>query len=94
MLDDFKMKLLFNSLMPLVEKMVKSGELEKLIRAFKKEYALKLWQGEAVELLITTEQNDVEYVHVVALSEDLKLRVLESMKMSELVHLIITKIKK
>ena len=85
-------KMLLRSVMPTVQRFVESGKIDTLFRELKSRYKGFLNNPEnSVEILITTENDGVEYVSVVELSRDLHItKVMFQQPLSELITTLFT----
>lgn len=92
MANNLLVKTLLKSVMPTVQKFVDSGKIDTLFRELKARFADRL-QGEenTVEILITTEEDGLEYVNVVELDPELRIRqVMDQQRLSELITTLFT----
>lgn len=78
--------------MPTVQKFVDSGKIDTLFRELKSRFANRLQNEEnTVEILITTEEDGLEYVNVVELDPELRIRqVMDQQRLSELITALFT----
>lgn len=85
-------KMLLRSVMPTVQRFVESGKIDTLFQELKSRYKGLLNNPEnSVEILITTENDGVEYVSVVDLSRDLHItKVMFQQPLSELITTLFT----
>lgn len=83
---------LLKSIMPTVKKFVESGKIDDLFRELKSRYKDSLRDQEnSVEIMITTEQDGLEYVSVVEMTGDLRIeRVMFQQRLSGLVTTLFT----
>lgn len=92
MANNLLVKTLLKSVMPTVQKFVDSGKIDMLFRELKARFADRL-QGEenTVEILITTEEDGLEYVNVVELDPELRiLQVMDQQRLSDLITALFT----
>lgn len=90
MANNVIVKTLLRSVMPTVQKFVESGKIDTLFRELKQRYAECLSDPEnSVEILITTEDDGVEYVSVVEL-DPVELNIVKIMDQQRLSELITT----
>ena len=87
MANNLLVKTLLKSVMPTVQKFVDSGKIDTLFQELKSRYADRLQDEEnTVEILITTEEDGLEYVNVVELDPELRIRqVMDQQRLSELI---------
>lgn len=92
MADNLLVKTLLKSVMPTVQKFVDSGKIDTLFRELKARFADRLQNEEnTVEILITTEEDGLEYVNVVELDPELRIRqVMDQQRLSELITALFT----
>lgn len=86
------MKTLLKSVIPTVQKFVDSGKIDTLFRELKARFADRLQnEKNTVEILITTEEDGLEYVNVVELDPELRIRqVMDQQRLSELITALFT----
>lgn len=90
MANNVIVKTLLRSVMPTVQKFVESGKIDTLFRELKHRYAECLSDPEnSVEILITTEDDGLEYVSVVEL-DPIELHIVKIMDQQRLSELITT----
>lgn len=90
MANNVIVKTLLRSVMPTVQKFVESGKIDTLFRELKQRYAEGLSDPEnSVEILITTEDDGLEYVSVVEL-DPVELHIVKIMDQQSLSELITT----
>lgn len=88
MANNILVKTLLKSVMPTVTKFVESGKIDTLFRELKSRFADRLRDSEnsTVEILITTEDDGLEYVSFVELGRDLRIKqVMHQQRLSELI---------
>lgn len=88
MANSLLLKTLLKSVMPTVQKFVDSGKVDGYLQQMKSHFAeaADLRDGESVEILITTEEDGMEYANIVVMNEVLQItRVLAQDKLSEIV---------
>lgn len=92
MANNLLVKTLLKSVMPTVQKFVDSGKIDTLFRELKARFADRLQDEEnTVEILITTEEDGLEYVNVVELDPELRIRqVMDQQRLSELITALFT----
>lgn len=93
MANNVLVKTLLKSVMPTVTKFVESGKIDTLFRELKSRFADRLRDSEnsTVEILITTEDDGLEYVSFVELGRDLRIKqVMHQQRLSELVNTLFT----
>ena len=93
MANNVLMKTLLKSVMPTVTKFVESGKIDALFRELKSRLADRLRDSEnsTVEILITTEDDGLEYVSFVELGRDLRIKqVIDQQRLSELITTLFT----
>ena len=92
MANNLLVKTLLKSVMPTVQKFVDSGKIDTLFQELKSRYADRLQDEEnTVEILITTEEDGLEYVNVVELDPELRIRqVMDQHRLSELITALFT----
>lgn len=92
MANNILVKTLLKSVMPTVQKFVDSGKIDTLFRELKARFADRLQNEEnTVEILITTEEDGLEYVNVVELDPELRIRqVMDQQRLSELITTLFT----
>lgn len=93
MANNVLVKTLLKSVMPTVTKFVESGKIDTLFRELKSRFADRLIDSEnsTVEILITTEDDGLEYVSFVELGRDLRIKqVIHQQRLSELVNTLFT----
>lgn len=92
MANNLLVKTLLKSVMPTVQKFVDSGKIDTLFRELKSRFADRLQNEEnTVEILITTEEDGLEYVNVVELDPELRIRqVMDQQRLSELITALFT----
>lgn len=93
MANNVLVKTLLKSVMPTVTKFVESGKIDTLFRELKSRFADRLRDSEnsTVEILITTEDDGLEYVSFVELGRDLRIKqVMHQQRLSELVKTLFT----
>ena len=92
MANNILVKTLLKSVMPTVQKFVDSGKIDTLFRELKSRFAECLQNEEnTVEILITTEEDGLEYVNVVELDPELRVRqVMDQQRLSELITALFT----
>lgn len=92
MANNLLVKTLLKSVMPTVQKFVDSGKIDTLFRELKARFADRLQNEEnTVEILITTEEDGLEYVNVVELDPELRIRqVMDQQRLSELITALFT----
>lgn len=92
MANNLLVKTLLKSVMPTVQKFVDSGKIDTLFQELKSRYADRLQDEEnTVEILITTEEDGLEYVNVVELDPELRIRqVMDQQRLSELITALFT----
>ena len=91
--NNFLVKTLLKSVMPTVTKFVESGKIDALFRELKARFddRLKDSENSTVEILITTEDDGLEYVSFVELGRDLRIKqVMHQQRLSELVKTLFT----
>lgn len=94
MANNVLVKTLLKSVMPTVTKFVESGKIDELFQELKTRFADRLQDPEnnSVEILITTEEDGIEYVNVVELDPELRIRkVMDQQRLSELITTLLTK---
>ena len=87
--------MVLKTLSPTVKKFAESGKLDGFFQTIKAEAAkgIELSEGESVEIMITTEKDGREYISIVVLSEGPTIKnVLQSMPLSDMINLILSKI--
>lgn len=92
MANNLLVKTLLKSVMPTVQKFVDSGKIDTLFRELKARFADRLQDDDdTVEILITTEEDGLEYVNVVELDPELRIRhVMDQQRLSELITALFT----
>lgn len=92
MANNILVKTLLKSVMPTVQKFVDSGKIDTLFRELKARFADRLQNEEnTVEILITTEEDGLEYVNVVELDPELRIRqVMDQQRLSDLITALFT----
>ena len=88
---------LINAAMPTVEKLVGSGKIDNILQQLKKTYGQKvsLWDGESIEILVSTEDDGCEYLNIVILGDDKRIgSVLYQRKLSETIVELLKESKK
>lgn len=92
MANNILVKTLMKSVMPTVQKFVDSGKIDTLFLELKARFADRLQNEEnTVEILITTEEDGLEYVNVVELDPELRIRqVMDQQRLSELITTLFT----
>lgn len=92
MANNLLVKTLLKSVMPTVQKFVDNGKIDTLFRELKARFANRLQNEEnTVEILITTEEDGLEYVNVVELDPELHIRqVMDQQRLSELITALFT----
>lgn len=93
MANNVLVKTLLKSVMPTVTKFVESGKIDTLFRELKARFADRLRDSEnsTVEILITTEDDGLEYVSFVELGRDLRIKqVMHQQRLSELITTLFT----
>lgn len=92
MANNILVKTLLKSVMPTVQKFVESGKIDALLKELKSRFADRLQDdGSSVEILITTEADGVEYVNVVELDPELRIRqVMDQQRLSDLITTLFT----
>lgn len=92
MANNILVKTLLKSVMPTVQKFVDSGKIDTLFRELKARFIDRLQDEEnTVEILITTEEDGLEYVNVVELDLELRIRqVMDQQRLSELITALFT----
>lgn len=92
MANNILVKTLLKSVMPTVQKFVDSGKIDTLFRELKARFADRLQDDDdTVEILITTEEDGLEYVNVVELDPELRIRqVMDQQRLSELITALFT----
>lgn len=92
MANNLLVKTLLKSVMPTVQKFVDSGKIDTLFRELKARFADRLQNEEnTVEILITTEEDGLEYVNVVELDPELRIRqVMDQQRLSDLITTLFT----
>lgn len=93
MANNILVKTLLKSVMPTVTKFVESGKIDALLQEFKTRFADRLQDPEnnSVEILITTEEDGLEYVNVVELDPELRIRhVMDQQRLSDLITTLFT----
>ena len=92
MANNILVKTLLKSVMPTVQKFVDSGKIDTLFRELKARFSDRLQNEEnTVEILITTEEDGLEYVNVVELDPELHIRqVMDQQRLSELITALFT----
>lgn len=92
MANNLLVKTLLKSVMPTVQKFVDSGKIDTLFRELKARFADRLQNEEnTVEILITTEEDGLEYVNVVELDPELRIRqVMDQQRLSDLITALFT----
>lgn len=92
MANSILVKTLLKSVMPTVQKFVDSGKIDTLFRELKARFADRLQNEEnTVEILITTEEDGLEYVNVVELDPELHIcQVMDQQRLSELITALFT----
>lgn len=92
MANNLLVKTLLKSVMPTVQKFVDSGKIDTLFRELKARFADRMQdEGNTVEILITTEEDGLEYVNVVELDQKLRIRqVMDQQRLSELITALFT----
>lgn len=92
MANNILVKTLLKSVMPTVQKFVDSGKIDTLFRELKARFADRLQNEEnTVEILITTEEDGLEYVNVVELDPELRIRqVMDQQRLSDLITTLFT----
>lgn len=93
MANNVLVKTLLKSVMPTVTKFVESGKIDTLFRELKSRFADRLRDSEnsTVEILITTEDDGLEYVSFVELGRDLRIKqVIYQQRLSELITTLFT----
>ena len=92
MANNLLVKTLLKSVMPTVQKFVDNGKIDTLFRELKARFADRLQNKEnTVEILITTEEDGLEYVNVVELDPELHIRqVMDQQRLSELITALFT----
>lgn len=89
------LQMVLKTLTPTVKKFAESGKLDGFFQTIKAEAArgIELSEGESVEIMITTETDGREYISIVVLSEGPTIKnVLQSMPLSDMINLILSKI--
>lgn len=87
--------MVLKTLTPTVKKFAESGKLDGFFQTIKAEASkgIELSEGESVEIMITTETDGREYISIVVLSEGPTIKnVLQSMPLSDMINLILSKI--
>lgn len=87
--------MVLKTLTPTVKKFAESGKLDGFFQTIKAEAAkgIELSEGESVEIMITTETDGREYISIVVLSEGPTIKsILQSMPLSDMINLILSKI--
>lgn len=93
MANNVIVKTLLRSVIPTVQKFVESGKIDTLFRELKQRYAECLSDSEnSVEILITTEDDGLEYVSVVELNpvELHIVKIMDQQRLSELITTLFT----
>ena len=92
MANNILVKTLLKSVMPTVQKFVDSGKIDTLFRELKSRFAERLQNEEnTVEILITTEEDGLEYVNVVELDPELRIRqLMDQQRLSDLITALFT----
>lgn len=93
MANNVLVKTLLKSVMPTVTKFVESGKIDTLFRELKSRFADRLRDSEnsTVEILITSENDGLEYVSFVELGRDLRIKqVMHQQRLSKLVKTLFT----
>ena len=92
MANNILVKTLLKSVMPTVQKFVDSGKIDTLFQELKARFADRLQNKEnTVEILITTEEDGLEYVNVVELNPELRIcQVMDQQRLSELITALFT----
>lgn len=92
MANNALVKTLLRSVMPTVQKFVDSGKIDTLFRELKERYKPYLsTQNNTVEILVTTEEDGLEYVNMVEMDLDLRVtQVLGQQRLSDLIKTLFT----
>lgn len=93
MANNVLVKTLLKSVIPTVTKFVESGKIDALFQELKTRFSDRLQDSEnnSVEILITTEEDGLEYVNVVELDPELRIRkVMDQQRLSELITTLFT----
>lgn len=91
MANNILVKTLLKSVMPTVQKFVDSGKIDTLFRELKARFSDLIQENNSVEILITTEEDGLEYVNVVELDPELRIRqVMDQQRLSDLITTLFT----
>lgn len=94
MANNLLLKTLLKSVMPSVTKFVSDGKLDGLMQELKSKYAgqVELENNESIEILITTENDGLEYANIIVLnSATLQVtKLLAQQKLSEIITALFT----
>ena len=93
MANNVLVKTLLKSVMPTVTKFVESGKIDALFQELKTRFNDRLQDPEnnSVEILITTEEDGIEYVNVEELDPELRIRkVMNQQRLSKLITTLFT----
>lgn len=94
-MNNTALQMVLKTLTPTVKKFAESGKLDGFFQTIKAEAAkgIELSEGESVEIMITTETDGREYISIVVLSEGPTIKsILQSMPLSDMINLILSKI--
>lgn len=94
MANNLLLKTLLKSVMPSVTKFVSDGKLDGLMQELKSKYAIQveLENNESIEILITTENDGLEYANIIVMNSDnLQItKLLAQQKLSEIITALFT----
>lgn len=90
--NNILVKTLLKSVMPTVQNFVDSGKIDTLFRELKARFSDRLQDEEnTVEIIITSEEDGLEYVNVVELDPELRiLKVMDQQRLSDLITTLFT----
>lgn len=94
-MNNTALQMVLKTLTPTVKKFAESGKLDGFFQTIKAEASkgIELSEGESVEIMITTETDGREYISIVVLSEGPTIKsVIQSMPLSDMINLILSKI--
>lgn len=80
------MQTLVKAAIPTVEKIVTGGKIDNMLRQLKQSYRdnMELYDGESVEILVSSELDGCEYLNIVILDAEMRIKkVLYQQKLAE-----------
>lgn len=86
MANNILMQTLVKAAIPTVEKIVTGGKIDNMLRQLKQSYRdrLELYEGDNVEILVSSELDGCEYLNIVILDAGMRIKdVLYQQKLSE-----------